>query len=163
MATLAERLLEHGIRPPRYADGDQKLVCPKCSHTRQKRNEPCLSVTINGDRALWNCHHCGWKGAVSQHDYWAPPFRRRKPPVKPSAKLGDPTPELLQWFAQRRISQATVQRNRIWAVRNYMPALGAEVDCIAFPYFRGGELVNIKFRALAEKAFAQVKGAEKIF
>src|SRR4029077_14590991 len=31
-----------------------------------------------------------------------------------------------------------------------------------FPYFRAGELVNIKFRALAEKAFAQVRGAEKI-
>jgi twinkle protein len=69
---------------------------------------------------------------------------------------------LLQWFAKRGISAATVKRNRIWAVRNYISTLGAEVDCIAFPYFRDGELVNIKFRALAEKAFAQVKGAEKI-
>jgi twinkle protein len=69
---------------------------------------------------------------------------------------------LLRWITARGISAATVRRNRIWATRNYIPALGAEVDCIAFPYFRAGELVNIKFRALAEKAFAQVKGAEKI-
>jgi twinkle protein len=69
---------------------------------------------------------------------------------------------LLQWFAARGISESTVRRNRIWTVRNHLPALGAEVDCIAFPYFRAGELVNIKFRALAEKAFAQVRGAEKI-
>src|SRR5262249_32175987 len=40
--------------------------------------------------------------------------------------------------------------------------LGTEVDCIAFPYFRNGELVNVKFRALTEKAFAQVNDAEKI-
>jgi twinkle protein len=82
--------------------------------------------------------------------------------VKPTATPGDPTPGLLQWFAKRAISAATVRRNRIWAVRNYIPALGREVDCIAFPYFCAGELVNLKFRALAEKAFALVKGAEMI-
>jgi twinkle protein len=69
---------------------------------------------------------------------------------------------LLQWFAERGISSATVKRNRIWSVRNFIPAIDAEVDCIAFPYFRDGELLNIKFRALPEKAFTQVKGAEKI-
>jgi twinkle protein len=70
---------------------------------------------------------------------------------------------VLQWFGKRGISPATVRRNRVWAVRNHIPALGAEVDCLAFPYFRNGELVNIKFRALAEKAFALVRGAEMIF
>jgi twinkle protein len=55
-----------------------------------------------------------------------------------------------------------VHHNRIWAVRNYIPKLKAEVDCIAFPYFRNGVLVNIKFRALDQKAFAQVEGAEKV-
>jgi len=40
--------------------------------------------------------------------------------------------------------------------------LGAEVDCIAFPYRRAGELVNVKYRALVKKAFAQVTGAEAI-
>jgi len=69
---------------------------------------------------------------------------------------------LLQWFAARGISAETVRRNRIWAVKNYIPTLGAEVECIAFPYFRAGELLNIKFRALADKAFARVKGAETI-
>jgi twinkle protein len=43
-----------------------------------------------------------------------------------------------------------------------MPGIGAETDCIAFPYYRDGELVNIKFRALAFKHFSQAKGAEKI-
>jgi twinkle protein len=69
---------------------------------------------------------------------------------------------LLHWFAERGISAATVKRNRIWAVRNFIPRLGAEVECMAFPYFRNGDLANIKYRAIAEKAFAQVKDAEKI-
>jgi twinkle protein len=163
MAILAELLLEHGIRLRAYGEGNQKIPCPDCSHTRRKRNEPCLSVTIERDRAIWLCHHCRWSGAVNQRADHRP--RRRQPvrTVKPTATPGDPTPALLQWFAQRRISETPVLRNRIWAARNYLPMLGAEVECIAFPYFRNGELVNIKFRALAQKAFALVKGAELIF
>jgi twinkle protein len=125
-----------------------------------------LSLTIDGDRALWNCHHCGWSGAVSERENprssSRPERRRSAAPVKPTTTPGDPTPPLLHWFAKRGISAATVQRNRIWAIRHYIPALRAEVDCIAFPYLRDGELVNIKFRALSDKAFTQVKGAETI-
>ena len=59
-------------------------------------------------------------------------------------------------------SDATCRPRKVArAERVGIPKLGAEVDCIAFPYFRNGELVNIKFRAFAEKAFAQVKDAEQ--
>jgi twinkle protein len=163
MAILAERLLAHGIRARTNGEGNHKLPCPRCSHTRRKHTEPCLSLTIQADRAVWLCHHCRWSGTVNERDDWRPPRRRTGAAVKPQAIPGNPTPELLQWFAGRGISAATVERNRIWAVRNYIPALGAEVDCIAFPYFRDGELANIKFRPLAEKAFVMVKGAEIIF
>ena len=61
-------------------------------------------------------------------------------------------------------SDATCRPRKVArAERVGIPKLGAEVDCIAFPYFRNGELVNIKFRALGEKAFTQIKGAEQIF
>ena len=50
MATLAERLLEHGIRARHYRDGGQKLLCPRCSRDRKKPNDPCLSLTIEGER-----------------------------------------------------------------------------------------------------------------
>lgn len=103
---------------------------------------------------------------MSEREHARSAWPRQRPPiaaVKPTLIPGNPNPALLQWFAKRGISAATIQRNRVWAVRNYIPALGAEVDCIAFPYFRDGETVNIKFRALAEKAFALVRGAEMIF
>jgi twinkle protein len=165
MATLAERLLEHGIRPRSYRAGGQKLLCPNCSHTRKHKSDPCLSLTIDRDGAVWNCHHCGWNGAVNEgEDCSAWPTRRRPAaPIKPTKAPSDPTAEVLQWFAKRGISETTVRRNRIGAQRAYIPKLQAEVDCIAFQYFRGGELVNIKFRALGEKAFALVKDAEVIF
>ena len=49
MATLAERLLEHGIRPRSYAIGNHKLLCPKCSLSRKNKSDPCLSLTIEDD------------------------------------------------------------------------------------------------------------------
>src|SRR5215469_5449713 len=124
---LAERLLEHGIRPRGYRDGSQKLVCPRCSHIRKHKSDPCLTLTTDRDGAVWNCHHCGWSGAVSERED-RPSFRpqpRRPAPVKPTVTPGNPTPALLHWFAKRGISAATVQRNRIWAIRHYIPALRA--------------------------------------
>jgi twinkle protein len=161
MATLAEQLLEHGLRPRQHRDGDQKLTCPRCSAQRRKRTEPCLSLTIDGKGAVWKCHHCEWAGSVNEGDM-APQRASRAAPARPQRALGEPSPTVLAWLASRRISEATARRYRIGAARVYMPGLQAEVDCIALPYFRDGELINVKFRALAEKAFTQVKGAEAI-
>lgn len=164
MSTLAELLLAHGIRPRTHGDGDQKLACPRCSHTRRKRSDPCLSLAIDGDRAVWHCHHCGWSGAVNERERKSTRRQNARPatPIRPTKAPDQATAAVLAWLAKRGVSEATIQRNRVGVSREYIPELRAKVDCIAFPYFRDGELVNIKYRALAEKAFAQVKGAEKI-
>jgi twinkle protein len=161
--SLAVRLLEHGIRPRSHRDGGHKLLCPKCSHTRRNRKDPCLSLTIDRRGAVWKCHHCGWSGCVVERDSvehlrWA----RLAVPSKPSRSPGEPTPAVLQWIAARGICEDVARRNRVGAARVYFPKLGIEADCIAFPYFRNGELINIKFRALVEKAFTQVPGAEAV-
>ena len=165
MALLAELLLEHGIRPAHHTDGNQKLPCPECSHTRKHRSDLCLSLTINRGHALWKCHHCEWSGGVKERDdnRSARPQRRGPAaPIKPTKTPGDPTSPVLQWLAKRGISETTARRNRVGAARAFIPKLKAEVDCIAFPYFRDGELINVKYRALAEKAFTQIKDAEAI-
>ena len=43
--------------------GEEKTLCPKCSHTRKKHSDPCLS--INHDEGVYFCHHCDWKGRLS--------------------------------------------------------------------------------------------------
>jgi twinkle protein len=163
MPTLAELLLQQGIRPRDYAEGNHKLSCPRCSQTRRKQRDPCLSLTIERHRALWKCHHCEWTGAVHIADD-RPQARKRRSaiPVKPSRAPDYPTSGVLRWLAARGISEAVARRNRIGSARAFIPGLGAEVDCIAFPYLRMGELVNIKYRALDAKAFAQIKDADKI-
>jgi twinkle protein len=164
MATLAEQLLEQGIQPRSYGEGNHKLLCPRCSHTRKNRTDPCLSVLIDAEGATWNCWHCQWTGGVKEGARGSAPPRRRSAaaPVRPKQKPGEMTPAVLAWLATRGITEATARRNRIGTARVYVPALKAEADCVAFPYFHNGELVNVKFRALASKAFTQVKGAEAV-
>jgi twinkle protein len=165
MVSLTEKLLGEGIRLNSYAPGDRKTICPQCSHVRRNKKDPCLSVTVEADcqHAVWLCHHCGWKGSTHEQQHPFTRQRRRRTPKKPTTAPGSPTTAVWRWFGARGISEAVVRRNRIGFARHYIPKLDAQVDCIAFPYFRAGELVNIKYRALTEKAFAQEKDAEKIF
>jgi len=86
-----------------------------------------------------------------------------KPPkefTKPNPKLEPLEKAQIEWFASRGISEKTLERNRVQFERNAWIA-GAPTPAIAFPYFRNGELVNVKYRSI-EKRFTQVKGAEKI-
>jgi twinkle protein len=163
--SLSERLLAQGIRLSQYTPGiTRKITCPQCSTQRRNRKDPCLSVTINpdGESAVWNCHNCGWGGSTRPEKQGQSSKPKRKRP-QPEAIRG-PTVEVMRWFLNRGITPEVVQRNKIgFAPAVYMPKLGRKVDCIAFPYYRGGELINVKYRALEEKAFVQVKDAEPIF
>ena len=67
-----QELSKFGIYLPSYSagHGNHKVTCPKCSHQRSKKNDPCLSVTIKDDdnSAVWNCHHCSWTGNIFDKD-----------------------------------------------------------------------------------------------
>ena len=45
------------------SNGTQKRKCPQCSSTRKNKHDRSLSITREGAKILWLCHHCGCKGA----------------------------------------------------------------------------------------------------
>ncbi len=167
MTSVRELLIAEGIKLASYAEGDRKGLCPKCSHTRRKKAEPCLSVTIEAEQAVWCCHNhgCGFEGSV--HERRREDHRRYEPrqvkesPVKPAHEPQGLPENVIQWFANRGIGLPTLARNGIGHEEHFMPGTGKEVACITFPFKRDGQVVNIKYRDGA-KNFAQVKGAEKI-
>jgi twinkle protein len=158
-----------GIVPPAGAYGEIHLTCPRCSHTRRKRTARCLSVnTIN---QCWCCHHCGWTGALGgDGSNYGAPFRQRvttpAPPRKhtlPKAPPAEPLPvEIIQWFANRSIPESILHAAGITGGQEFCPQLGKPTLTIRFPYLRDGRLINLKYRALCEKAFWMHKGAERI-
>jgi twinkle protein len=111
---------------------------------RRKRNEPCSSLTLDGARPVWLCHHCQWSGTVNEPDDQRSAWPQRRRPAVRNKPTRTPSEAVLQWLAKRGISETTTRRNRVGAARTYIPALKREVECIAFPYTRNGELVNIK-------------------
>ena len=136
-----------------------KVQCPKCSHLRQKKTYPCLNV--NTDKAVWHCWHCGWSGGLIQGEYNAPTIAHKKLYVRPDHRPGALTDKSLAFFDDRKITVDVIARNRIAVERVWMPQIEDESNCVAFPYCRNGEVINVKYRD-GGKNFRQVAGAEKI-
>ena len=134
-----------------------KHKCPQCSHLRKNKTDKPLSVHYDGGKLFYRCHHCEYKGQVESGYSQT----RRVSYTKPSFKPADgPNEKLLAWFQSRCIPADIVKRHRIES----REVRFAEVTkrAIAFPYYRGGELVNVKYRS-AEKNFKMETGAELTF
>lgn len=156
--TIKELFSELGIET-RRTHGDDKVLCPKCSHTRKNKKDPCLSINI--DEGTYNCHNnCGFKGRVKSDLPFVPkPKDYVRPTFNNNTNLCD---GMVKYFQGRCISQKTISDFNISESMEYMPQLKENVKTINFNYFRGEDLVNVKFRP-AKKAFKMVKDAELIF
>jgi len=136
-------------------------TCPQCSPHRRKSKVPCMSV--NTEKEVWICHHCDWRGSLkSGVEGASDPFKWkpktwRKPEYNPTG-----LPEkVVAWFAARGITEPVLVRNKIGYGEVYMPQVEETVNAIQFPFYRGNEVVNIKYRDGA-KNFRMVSGAERV-
>jgi twinkle protein len=142
--------------PNARQSGEVTAICPECSSDRKKKNIRCLSVNL--DKKVWKCHHCGWAGALKTIKT-EPPKVYQKPTWKNKTTLSD---RVVKWFEGRKIPQNVLLEARITCGEEYMPQVGAKRSVIEFNYFRKSELVNIKYRD-GDKNFKLFKDAELIF
>lgn len=152
--------LDFGIDVSATVVGQASTTCPQCSSQRRKKNVKCLSVQV--DDGVWNCHHCGWSGSLKQGVYRPDNLHWKKPTYKkPSPLSVDLSDKVVGWFADRGITRDVLLRNKITKNRVYMPQVEDFVNAVAFPYFRQGELINVKYRD-ANKNFRLEVGAERL-
>lgn len=155
-----EKLQEQGISLRSWRGGDHKTTCPRCSHTRKKKKDPCLSVTIEDDGgAVWKCHNCNWSGGIGAPQGTQPRPIRKKPPVRlvepATTQISD---EVASWLARRGISTETAEHFGIYRTEK---SFGDRPEgCIVFPYRVDGQLVNNKYRT-KDKRFRQEGGATR--
>ena len=147
------------IELPAGAAGEIDIPCPQCSAQRKKKAAKCLSVNVG--KGCWLCNHCGWsggllEGAKNTDPGWNRPVYRR-PVVIPEKR----EPSMLEWLSARGISERVAARNRLSTARVYMPQVEEWVTAVAFPYFRGDEFINAKYRD-REKNFRMEAGAERV-
>jgi twinkle protein len=154
-----DKLSDLGIKLTRRY-GQEKTKCPQCHDGRKNKHDKSLSVNITTGE--YKCHNsCGFQGNVRWEE------RKREPKVyqKPSAdvlKNIELREKVVQWFEKRGIRESTLQKFMIFCKSEWMPQTNKNENCICFPYFRDGSLVNIKYRDGA-KNFRMVKDAELIF
>lgn len=169
-----------GIDTKGRTSGNVKTICPKCSHKRSNKREPCLSVNVS--EGTWLCHHCSWSGPEKGYakergltggtpspgsrlrsEEREKPKSYRKPEPPPRVPEQD---RMMQFFSSRGISAATVHAFGVYQ-GNYTTKADKDgkvkvIESICFPYHRDGELVNIKHR-FPNKRFAMESGAELMF
>lgn len=148
---------EFGILLPPGAAGEVDVTCPQCSAQRRNRRARCLSVNV--ERGVWTCHHCGWRGTLKEGQQQAP---TRVVWRLPDPVTVVPADAVRAWLHGRGITDAVIERNRLGMVDAYMPQAEKHVRCVVFPYYRSGELINQKYRAVAEKHFRLEAQAERI-
>jgi twinkle protein len=111
-----------------------------------------LSVDI--DKGLFNCHNCGWAGTTK--------FEKKKEYIRPQKIKVNLTDRVIKWFANRGITEPTLQHWKIGESLEYFPQVNAKRRAINFNYYRENNLVNVKYRD-GQKNFKMVSGAELIF
>jgi len=140
--------------------GDKQGTCPLCSFSRKPENRKAKCSSYDWDRGLGTCHNCDKsfqlhtykRKGKAEREYISPPEKKIKPVNK----------KALEWFESRGISQDTLNELRVTTETEYMPQTGKKESVIAFNYFVGGKLTNIKHRD-GRKNFKLHKGAEKVF
>lgn len=159
---MSKTFADFRIELPAGASGEVGAKCPECSAQRKKKTARCLSVNV--EKGTWICQHCGWTGGLGTGAHRHETLHWRKPVyIRPEPR---PIPEgldsgMVQWFAARSIPTSVLQRNRISAQVVYMPQVEDHVKAISFPYYRGDELINAKYRD-REKNFRMEAGAERV-
>jgi twinkle protein len=154
-----EKLSDLGIKLTRRY-GQEKTKCPQCHDGRKNKHDKSLSVNITTGE--YKCHNsCGFKGNVRSEfkQQQAKKYEKPSPDVLKNLDLRE---KVVAWFEKRSIAKETLEKFKIFCKEEWMPQTNKKENCICFPYFRNGELVNIKYRDGA-KNFRMVKDAELIF
>ena len=132
----------------------KRTICPECSGNRRKSKELIVHWEKDGNRGY--CHHC--ETTFFPYESQDKPVYV-VPDVKNTTLLTD---KAVKYFEGRAISQKTLNEMKVYSDKEYMPQFQKIVDVICFPYFRAGQLVNIKYRG-PEKSFKLYQGAELVF
>ncbi len=145
--------------------------------------EKTPSFTVSKEKGIYKCFGCGKAGDAIEfvRDYQNKNFieavkeiaqqvnfsLEHEQPVKSYKKPEARTKKVSQRFidhfmSDRCISKSTLERFGITESSEWMPKAQKEIPVICFNYFKGGELVNIKFRG-AGKDFKLNSGSELVF
>lgn len=152
---VVEKLSELGFELDSYSNGKHECVCPMCSHKRKPihQKQKCAAVWIEDDFATYNCVHCGEHGFITTDK----PSVHKQKYTKPLVVVKNNADEAEEFFKSRGISVETLKKFGVYVEREKFSE-----PMIAFPYFKGGRVVNVKYRGIKQKKFCQEVNCEPV-
>jgi hypothetical protein len=57
-----------------------RILCPVCSESRKKSHEKTMGVTVESDRIVYQCFHCGVSGAMRKRTFMQQVQQIKTPP-----------------------------------------------------------------------------------
>lgn len=146
-----------------------RSICPFCNEIRSNKKDKCLS--IERSTLAYHCHYCGAKGylkskmgeTISKYQKEFKPKMKEyiKPKKKPEDTKSDYSQPFIDWFKGRGISEETLKKAKVTQDVEFIPAVGKRIGCMAFNYYVGGELINVKYRT-RNKEFKLISGAKLV-
>jgi twinkle protein len=133
---------------------EERYTCPECSAQRKKKADKCFAW--NTKDSMGYCHNC------TAAFYVFKPGEEKQYTVPEWKNITKLTDRAVKWFTGRMISQATLNKMRVYSDNEFMPQHDKEVPVICFPFFFQGRLINIKYRGPL-KSFKMHSGSELIF
>lgn len=184
VSTVRKELERKNIFCSEYTPGQySRLICPQCEGGQTKEKSLSLNIGQDGASAMWICHRakCGWDGgfkiaatSVVSSALENLAFQNAISDDEATSVISDvevmvlkdfteenlrleqiSDQDLCDYFASRKISRETLQRNGVMQTRRNNKM------AIAFTYRKDGKIVNCKYRD-AQKHFWQEKHGEKI-
>lgn len=153
---IVEKITGLGFELDNYSNGKHECICPFCSHTRKPihQKQKCAAVWFEDDFATYNCVHCGEHGFVHSDK----PSKKRAY-VRPRVEVPkeDNLAMASQFFEGRGIKLETARKLGV-----YVDKTKFRKPVLAFPFFKGGQVVNVKYRGIEEKAFSQESNPEPV-
>ena len=137
------------------SNGENNMPCPNCSPNRKKSKDNCMSY--NGAKGMGTCYHDGctfykYEPKEQAETYELPQWQN----------FTSLTDSQVKGFEKRMIGQTTLQKMNVSTRLEWLPKAKSEVQAVSFPYYKAGELINIKFRGPG-KDFKTAKDAELIW
>lgn len=147
--SVPEEILHSALR---VGEGQHRLSCPACTHTRSRANQRArtLSIRFEDGKVSYTCWHCDLNGIVSEEE-----FQERRPaqmtkPMKVEPLHGP----AIEFLAARGISPEIAQAAGLFFTRAYFNRMGKEGDAIGMPYAdENGNRTGAKLRSIDGKDF----------
>ena len=115
------------------------VLCPKCSHTRKKKNVPCLTVNDEPGNRWYNCWNddCNFSGNLDAGGKYD---QVRENSKMPERKAEAYTKQTREYLNKRGFSTKTALAAGVY---EYSSGRGKILIC--FPFFMNHTLVNVKY------------------